>query len=61
MRDRIGDPRTPTQEDHIEAPFAKARAALPKQAWDREYRRGRTMNIEEALTDILSASTDRRT
>jgi hypothetical protein len=52
MRERSSHPRAPAQQVEIEEPFAKARAALDAQAWEREYERGRTTTVEDALRDV---------
>ncbi len=50
-RERDAEPRPPTQEVEIEEPFAKARSALSAETWQRTYETGRTMTVEDALTE----------
>jgi predicted ATPase/class 3 adenylate cyclase len=55
MRERIGAPREPVQQADIEESFAKVRATMPANDWEREYQRGRNMLVEDALTEALAA------
>jgi predicted ATPase/class 3 adenylate cyclase len=55
-RERTGAPREPPQQAQIEAPYTLARSSLAA-AWDTQYALGRSMNIEDALSSLPTAST----
>lgn len=50
MRERDGTFRDPFREAEIQEPVAKAQATASAGAWDREYRRGHHISVEDALT-----------
>ncbi len=50
-RERTRTPRSAPQEDEIEEPLDKARAALPAATWEREYLVGRATTVEDALAE----------
>jgi hypothetical protein len=58
MRERNGITRDPLDTDNDEA-FARARAAMPTDAWDREYQRGSHTSVEDALAEAQAVATSR--
>ncbi|MEJ7708223.1 MAG: hypothetical protein WKF82_13720 [Nocardioidaceae bacterium] len=54
MRKRHVHPRESTQEAEIEAPFARVRAGLAPEDWQREYACGLDMSVEDALKEAHS-------
>lgn len=54
-RIRYVRPRGSTQEAELEAPFAKARAGLAPEDWQREYHHGADMSVEDALKEAHSS------
>jgi predicted ATPase/class 3 adenylate cyclase len=56
-RERNGTPRPPSQENEIREPFTRARAALAPDIWEREYRLGRNMTVDDALAENAGADT----
>jgi predicted ATPase/class 3 adenylate cyclase len=56
-RERTGVHRDPILDVENDEPFARARAAIPVDAWDREYQLGYQMTIEAALTEAYAAYT----
>lgn len=53
-RERSGINRTPEEDAELERPFADARTSVPPKTWDREYRRGRLISVEDALLEAHS-------
>jgi predicted ATPase/class 3 adenylate cyclase len=58
MRERNGITRDPLETENDEA-FARARAAMPTDAWDREYQRGSHTSVEDALAEAQAVATSR--
>jgi predicted ATPase/class 3 adenylate cyclase len=58
MRTRNATPRPAIQHAEIAEPFAKVRAALAQEAWDREYQTGHNMTVEDALTQAHHANSN---
>jgi hypothetical protein len=50
MRDRVDMPRPPSQQAFIAAPLAITRNTLPPGDWDSSYQAGRTMALEDAVS-----------
>jgi predicted ATPase/class 3 adenylate cyclase len=60
MRERNGTPRDLNQQTWIGQSFATARAAMPDKSWDQQYQAGRTMTVEQALTEANAATAELR-
>jgi tetratricopeptide (TPR) repeat protein len=55
MRERIGAPREPVQQAEIAEPYTELRSDMTASDWEREYQRGRSMLVEDALMASLAS------
>jgi predicted ATPase/class 3 adenylate cyclase len=58
FNERLGTSRSPAQQAEIEAPLAKARAAISVESWDEAYQQGRAKTVEAALAEAHAARQD---
>jgi predicted ATPase/class 3 adenylate cyclase len=55
MRQRLGTPRSPSQQAQIGDSIAKTHAALSTDEWNETYQAGRNTAVEDALREALAA------